>query len=95
MGKKRSKTVMQLAYASSIGLAMVISIFGSLYFGRYLDERFGTGLRYTIIFLLLGIAAGFRNLYKAIKKYSSDENSDTDSIESDSNNGKNTPSKKT
>ncbi len=83
MGKKPSKVIMQLAYASS------------LFFGRYLDEQFGTGLRYTVIFLLLGIAAGFRNLYKAIKKYSSEENSETDSIDRDSSNGKNTPAEKT
>lgn len=95
MGKKPSKVIMQLAYASSVGLAMVVAIFGSLFFGRYLDEQFGTGLRYTVIFLLLGIAAGFRNLYKAIKKYSSEENSETDSIDRDSSNGKNTPAEKT
>jgi len=73
---------------------MVLAIFGCLYLGRYLDERFGTGLRFTIIFLLLGIAAGFRNLYLLIKKYSADENSDTDEINSESD-SKSSPPEKT
>jgi len=84
MGKNPKKTLIQLAYASSVGLAMVISIFGCLYVGRYLDEKFGTGLRFTIIFLLLGIAAGFRNLYVTIKKYASNDKSDTDGVNKDS-----------
>jgi ATP synthase protein I len=67
-----------MAYASSVGIGMVLAIFGCLYLGRYLDEQFGTGLRFTIIFLLLGIAAGFRNLYYIIKKYSADEKSSAD-----------------
>jgi ATP synthase protein I len=61
-----------------VGIGMVLAIFGCLYLGRYLDEQFGTGLRFTIIFLLLGIAAGFRNLYYIIKKYSADEKSSAD-----------------
>ncbi|MDY0188156.1 MAG: AtpZ/AtpI family protein [Syntrophus sp. (in: bacteria)] len=78
MDKESRTTLMRMAYASSVGIGMVLAIFGCLYLGRYLDEQFGTGLRFTMIFLLLGIAAGFRNLYYIIKKYSADEESSVD-----------------
>ncbi|OPY07690.1 MAG: putative F0F1-ATPase [Syntrophus sp. PtaB.Bin001] len=96
MGKESRKSLIRLAYASSAGIGMVLAIFGCLYLGRYLDQYFGTGLRFTIVFLLLGIAAGFRNLYYLIKKYASDEksDSDTDDIKSESDR-KSTPPKKT
>ncbi len=78
MDKESRTTLMRMAYASSVGIGMVLAIFGCLYLGRYLDEQFGTGLRFTMIFLLLGIVAGFRNLYYIIKKYSADEESSVD-----------------
>jgi ATP synthase protein I len=96
MEKESRKTLMRIAYASSVGIGMVLSIFGCLYLGRYLDQQFGTGLRFTIIFLLLGIAAGFRNLFYVVKKYSADDESaiDTDDIKSESDR-KSPPTKKT
>jgi len=78
MDKESRTNLMRMAYASSVGIGMVLAIFGCLYLGRYLDEQFGTGLRFTMIFLLLGIVAGFRNLYYIIKKYSADEESSVD-----------------
>jgi ATP synthase protein I len=73
MGKSSRKLYLQLAYASSIGIAMVLAIFGCLFLGAYLDGIFGTGHKLTIIFLLIGIMAGFRNLYWIAKKYFPDE----------------------
>jgi ATP synthase protein I len=68
MDKDTKKTAIQMAYASSIGIAMVLLIFGGLYFGVYLDRRFETGYIFTILLLLAGIIAGFRNIYVLIKK---------------------------
>ncbi len=68
MDNDAKKTAIQMAYASSIGIAMVILIFGGLYFGVYLDKRFETGYVFTILLLLAGIIAGFRNIYVLIKK---------------------------
>ncbi len=42
--------------------------FGSLILGTYLDRKFGTGHKLSLLFLLIGIAAGFRNIYLLIKK---------------------------
>lgn len=69
MNKDIRNSVMQLAVASSVGIAMVIAIFGCLYVGLYLDRKFGTGNTFTVLFLFLGVAAGFRNLYVLIKRY--------------------------
>jgi ATP synthase protein I len=60
---------MQLAAASSVGIAMVLAIFGCLYLGVYLDRKFDTGNVFKVLFLFMGIAAGFRNLYVLIKRY--------------------------
>lgn len=73
MDKETRSSYIQMAYATSIGIAMVVSIFGSLFIGRYLDGKFGTGNKLTFLFLLIGIAAGFWNLYKLIKTTFSDE----------------------
>jgi ATP synthase protein I len=59
-------SLLQMAYASSIGIAMVITIFGSLFLGNWLDKKFGTLPYFTIIFLIIGVIAGFRNIYTVI-----------------------------
>jgi ATP synthase protein I len=83
MTKVDKKSALQMAYASSIGIAMVITIFGSLYVGVWLDRKLGTGLGFTLFFLIIGIAAGFRNLYTLIKKYFTDEQPVIKSIKSE------------
>jgi ATP synthase protein I len=45
-----------------------LAIFIGLFVGIYLDRRFDTSPWLTLIFLALGIAAGFRNIAMAIKK---------------------------
>ena len=39
MSKLDKKTLVQMGYASSIGVAMVLAVFGSLYFGLWLDKN--------------------------------------------------------
>jgi ATP synthase protein I len=73
MDKDTKKTAIQMAYASSVGIAMVLLIFGGLWLGVNLDEAYGTGYTFTIIFVLVGIIAGFRNLYVLVKKISRNE----------------------
>ena len=58
----------ELAYYSSIGFSVALSIFIGLGFGVWLDRRFETSPWLTLIFLGLGIAAGYRNIGLAIKK---------------------------
>lgn len=68
MSDDKRKLWIQVGYASSVGFAMIIAIFGSLILGTYLDRKFGTGHKLSLLFLLIGIAAGFRNIYLLIKK---------------------------
>lgn len=51
-----------ISTASVIGLHMVVAVFIGFGFGFFLDKTFGTGPWLTIIFLLLGIVAGFKNM---------------------------------
>lgn len=68
MAKRNLQYLKELAYFSSIGLSVALSIFIGLGIGVYLDGRFGTRPWQTLIFLGLGIAAGYRNIGLAIKK---------------------------
>ncbi|HUH65329.1 MAG TPA: AtpZ/AtpI family protein [Syntrophales bacterium] len=68
MDKDTRKTAIQMAYASSVGIAMILLIFGGLYLGVWLDGKFNTGYIFTIVLLVVGIVAGFRNIYVLIKK---------------------------
>ena len=56
-----------LSYAS-IGIEMAVAIVLGWAFGRYLDGKFGTEPYLMLIFLLLGIAAGFKGLIRAAKR---------------------------
>ena len=68
MKKETRLAIRQMAYFSSIGLSVALSIFIGLAIGVYLDRRFDTRPWLTLIFLVLGIAAGYRNIGLAIKK---------------------------
>jgi len=58
----------ELAYYSSLGFSVALSIFIGLAVGIYLDRRFATSPWCTLIFLVLGIIAGFRNIAIVIRK---------------------------
>ncbi len=58
----------ELAFFSSLGLSVALSIFIGLGVGVYLDRRFDTSPWGTLVFLALGIAAAFRNIGLAIRK---------------------------
>lgn len=73
MEKLDKKSLIAFAYASSIGIALVIAIFGSLYLGHYLDRWLETWPIFTVTFFTIGIAAGFRNMYVLAKKFFADE----------------------
>ena len=68
MKKETRKWVRELAFYSSLGFSVSLSIFIGLGIGVYLDRRFETTPWLTLIFLGFGIAAGYRNIGLAIKK---------------------------
>lgn len=68
MKRETVRSLKELAYYSSIGLSVALSIFIGLGLGVFLDRYFGTHPWMTLIFMVLGIAAGYKNLGLAIKK---------------------------
>jgi len=74
MKKDSKKNVIEMMHASSLGLVMVVCIFGCLLIGVYLDRKFETTTNvFTMLFLVIGLIAGFRNIYTFIKKLLEDE----------------------
>ncbi len=68
MKRETRRNLRELAYYSSLGFQIALSIVIGLAIGVYLDRRFETHPWLTLIFLGFGIAAGFRNIGLAIKK---------------------------
>ncbi|MFA5321035.1 MAG: AtpZ/AtpI family protein [Smithella sp.] len=83
MDQETRKYAMQMAFASSIGIAMILAIFGCLLLGVYLDRKFDSGHVFSVIFLLIGIAAGFRNIYVLVEKNFTDEEQVIKSLKSE------------
>jgi ATP synthase protein I len=59
----------RIAEMSSLGLMLPSSIAVGLFFGYMLDKLLHTRPWMLLIFLLLGIASGFLNLIRGIRKY--------------------------
>ena len=57
--KDSKKSMMQAAYASTFGIALVLGIFGGILIGAWFDRKLGTGNKFSILFLLVGVFAGF------------------------------------
>ena len=68
MKRETRRSIKELAYYSSLGLSVVLAIVIGLAIGVYLDRRFDSSPWCTLVFLILGIVAGFRNLALAMKK---------------------------
>ena len=68
MKKDTKRAFRELAYYSSLGLSVSLCIFIGLAMGVLLDRYFETSPWCTLIFLVLGIIAGFRTIAIAIRK---------------------------
>lgn len=83
MDNDNRKSFIQMAYAGSVGVAFVLLIFGGLFVGNWLDRKMGTSFLFTILLIVAGIAAGFRNLYVLIKRSFQDDKTIITSIRSE------------
>jgi ATP synthase protein I len=61
-----------LGVLSTVGLTMVFATVIGLFVGLKLDAWFGTAPWLTALFLLIGIIAGFRNLFVYVKRSQDD-----------------------
>ncbi|MBI5026074.1 MAG: AtpZ/AtpI family protein [Nitrospirae bacterium] len=75
-GKEKKEFLRLLLVVSTVGINLVVATFIGLAIGYYLDKLFGTSPWLTIIFLIIGIAAGFRNLFRVALKERNNGNSE-------------------
>ncbi|HCC68594.1 MAG TPA: hypothetical protein DEP99_01745 [Nitrospiraceae bacterium] len=75
-GKEKKELLRLLLVASTVGIHLVVATFIGLAIGYYLDKLFGTSPWLTIIFLIIGIAAGFKNLFRVALKERDNGNSE-------------------
>ena len=69
MKEETKKLFKELFYYSSLSFSIALSMVIGLGIGYWLDTRvFDTSPWLTLVFLVLGIIAGFRNIYLAMKK---------------------------
>jgi ATP synthase protein I len=67
--KKNTGTIWgELGYFASLGISVALAIFMGLFLGLWLDGKFNTSPVLMLIGLAVGIAAGFKNIYRASEK---------------------------
>jgi len=72
--EKKNELFRYLGVASTVGINLVISTFIGFAIGYYLlDKYFDTFPWLTVVFTLLGIAAGFKYLFRVASKMSNDK----------------------
>jgi ATP synthase protein I len=54
---------------ATAGITLVVSTFVGLAIGVYLDRVFSTRPWLTIIFLVFGVIAGFKNIFTIVKRH--------------------------
>ncbi len=68
--KEEDKKLLRIIGAlSTVGITLVAATMIGFFAGRFLDRLFSTSPWLTIIFLILGIIAGFKNLFDHARKY--------------------------
>ena len=76
MRENRRKFIRSAGLASSVGLVLVISTVIGYAFGNWLDKKLGTAPWLMLVFTLIGIAAGFFEMFRIIDQISNEENGD-------------------
>ncbi len=68
MEEKDRKLMRMLGVLSTVGLTMVFATVIGFYIGLKLDKWLGTSPWLTVVFVLFGLIAGFRNLFVYAKR---------------------------
>jgi ATP synthase protein I len=68
MKEETKKLFRELWFYSSLSFSIALSIVIGLGIGYWLDTKFETSPWLTLIFLGLGVIAGFRNIYLALQR---------------------------
>ena len=64
--KNKKSVYTTFALVSQLGISMIVPVFLCTFVGVKLDEKFSTAL--TIPFIIVGVLAGFRNVYVLVRK---------------------------
>jgi len=67
-GKKKNKHFQALGLASMMGIHLVSGVIVGMVMGFYLDKYFGTKPWLMLLFLIFGIIAGYRNMFREIQR---------------------------
>ncbi|HAG03828.1 MAG TPA: F0F1 ATP synthase subunit [Lachnospiraceae bacterium] len=59
----KKEVIKALSLITQLGISMLVPIFACLIAGNLLDVFFKTGPLFMIIFIVLGVFAGFRSVY--------------------------------
>jgi ATP synthase protein I len=76
LGDDKAKLIKQIASYSTLGLEMGLSVAVGAIIGYYIDKWLNTEPWFLIVFLLFGVVAGFRSLYRALKRLQKEESED-------------------
>jgi ATP synthase protein I len=76
LGEDRGKIVRQIASYSTLGLEMGLSVAVGAIIGYYLDKWLHSEPWLLIVFLIFGVIAGFRSLYRALKRLQREDKED-------------------
>jgi ATP synthase protein I len=66
--RKKNKHFQSLGLASMMGIHLVSGVIVGMVMGFYLDKFFGTKPWLMLIFLILGIAAGYKNMFREMQR---------------------------
>lgn len=69
----QSGWVRNAAMASQIGIFLAVATIIGWWIGQALDKRFGTTPYLMALFTLLGVAAGFIEMFRVVTRISADE----------------------
>lgn len=62
--KNNKNPLRSLVLITQVGLSIITPILLGLYIGMFIDRKVGTNGVFAIIFIILGVGAGFMNLFK-------------------------------
>lgn len=65
---KGGPSYVELTVFASVGTQLAVSIFIGFGAGYWLDKWFGTRPAMMLLFTVLGVAAGFLNVYRTVRK---------------------------
>lgn len=77
--KHKKSVIATLSLISQLGISMIVPVFLCIFIGIKLEEKID--FPFTILFIILGILAGIRNVYALIKHATDTMNSEKDEDE--------------